>query len=277
MGSSPSIDDLRAKDNDFKAYLASIQQDLDAKSATMADKLNKDIGDFYTSNHYDDAKAFASGRNTDFLHEKEFSLDNLKKVIDAISAAVFSGAGVPAGASVNKDTVAEADKALGKEVGAISNLELYIAGKVFDVLSNVVLSFGTGASVTYTTSLKSESLGFGMQMFTAVASSSYQSHSFFNNEYISQYLYMYDVRFSLKQAQIEATIGLVQAYENQLAVFEDLLNRIGDELDQGTISLDAYESASEKYGGYIEAFRTKINSLTEPKAAARLTSRHHKA
>lgn len=261
MGSSPKIADLQAADDNFRNYLNSIEQQLQAESDTAVKKMQGDIAAFYTYNHYDDAKQFGSGQNTDFLHEQEFSLDNLKKVIDSISAAVFSGAPVPEGASVNKDAVAAADNQLGSEVGAMSNLELYIAGKVFDVLSNVVLSFGTGSSFTFSSSTKTESLGFGMQMFTCVSASSYQSHSFFSNEYISQYLYIYDVRFSVKQAQAEAELGLVQAYENQLAVFEDLLNKLGDELDQGAISLDAYQTTSDKYQSYIDQFHTKIDSL----------------
>jgi hypothetical protein len=261
MGSSPKIEDMRQNDDAFRKYLTDIQTDLDAKSASMSQKVQTEISDFYTKNHYDDAKLFASGQNTDFVHQEEFTMDNLKKVIDSISAAVFSGAPVPKGTDVNQDAVADADKALGKEVGAMANLELYIAGKVFDVLSNVVLSFGTGASVTYSTAVESKSLGFGMQMFTAVAANSYQSHSFFNNQYISQYLYMYNVRFSVKQAQVEATIGLVQAYQNQMAVFEDLLNKLGQELDEGTIALDAYETMSEKYQKFIDQFDEKISSL----------------
>jgi hypothetical protein len=261
MGRSPSIEELQANDDNFRKYLTGLETDLDTKSAAAAQKMEADIAAFYLANHYDDSKEFGSGRNTDFLHEKEFSLDNLKKVIDAISAAVFSGAPVPKGASVNEEAVAEADKSLGKEVGAMANLELYIAGKVFDVLSNIVLSFGTGASVTYTSSTKSQSLGYGMQMFTSVAASSYQSHSFFQNEYISQYLYMYDVRFSIKQAQSEATMGIVQAYENQLAVFEDLLNKLADELDKGNVSLDAYGTTADKLQAYIEQFHTKIENL----------------
>jgi hypothetical protein len=263
MGHSPSIAELQANNNEFRQYMQGLEKDLAANSnsAAVASKMQEDISAFYTGNHYDDAQDFASGQNTDFLLEKEFSLDNLKKVIEAISAAAFSGAAVPSGSEVNKDAVAAADKALGKEVGAMTNLELYIAGKVFDVLSNVVLSFGTSSSVSYSSSIKNESLGFGLQMFTAVAASSYQSLSFFDNEYIYEYLYMYDVRFSVKQAQAEPAMGLVQAYANQLAVFEDRLSKLDDQLDQGTISPDAYQSASENYRSFIDQFRRQIQQL----------------
>lgn len=268
MGSSPKIEDLQKKDDEFRAYLNSIETDLKDRSADADKKMQADIDTFYTKNGYDDQKAFGSGRNHDFIHEAEFSMDNLKKVIDQVSSAVFAGAAVPSGASVNQKAVEGAAKDLGPEVGAMANLELYIAGKVFDVLSNIIISFGAGTKVSYSSSTKSESLGYGIQMFTAVSASSYQSHSFFTNEYISQYLYAYDVRFSLKQAQSEAKMGIVQAYENQLAVFEHKLTQLAQQLDEGTIDIDAYGTASEKYNKYIEAYRDKINSLNAAALAA---------
>lgn len=268
MGKSPSIQDLEAKDNAFRDYLSNLEKQLDAQAAAAKTAMEAAITDFYTKNKYDDAKEFVSGQNTDFVHTKEFSLQNVKNIIDAISAAVFAGSAVPSGASVNKDAVQAADKALGKEVGAMANLELYIAGKVFDVLSNVILSFGSSTQMSYTSSTKSESLGFGMQLFTSVAASSYQSQSFFNNEFINQYLYMYDVRFSVAQAQEEAAMGIVQAYENQLATFEDLLNKLADQLDQGAITLDQYTTTSQAYEDFIDKYKAKIDALkTDPALA----------
>lgn len=268
MGKSPSIADLEAKDNAFRDYLNNLETQLNQQAATAKTEMEASITKFYADNKYDDAKAFVSGQNTDFMHTSEFSMQNVKNVIDAISAAVFAGSAVPPGTSVNADAVQAADKALGKEVGAMANLELYIAGKVFDVLSNVILSFGSSTSISYSASSKSESLGFGLQLFSTVAASSYQSQSFFNNEYINQYLYMYDVRFSVKQAQVEATMGLVQAYENQLATFEDLLNKLADQLDQGSITLAQYSDTSTQYQNFIDRYKEKIDSLKVDPALA---------
>ncbi|GAB2677995.1 hypothetical protein GCM10027194_07730 [Thalassiella azotivora] len=214
----------------------------------------------------DDAKQFTSGSKTDFMHQKEFSLDTMKNVVDALSKAVFSGAPAPAGTGVNEDAVADATKALGSEVGAMANLELYVAGKVFDVLSSIILSFGSSASISYTSDTKSESLGFGMQVFTSVAASSYESHSFFDNEYINQYLYLYDVRFSVKQAQTEATLGLVQLYQNDLVNFEKRENELADQLGAGTIDGATFESTVAIYDTLIAQYKAKIDALHAAKA-----------
>ncbi|TDD18295.1 hypothetical protein [Nonomuraea diastatica] len=277
MGRSPSIEDLQAKDEQFRQYLNTLEQDLNKKAATAAEQMRSEIEAFYSSNKYDDAKAFVAGKSVDFVHEKEFSLNNLKNVIDQISAAVFSGAQPPKGVSTNKDAVEAANKDLGRTVGAMANLELYIAGKVFDVLSNIVLGFGTGTSVAYTSSTKTESLGFGMQMFTSVATSTYESHSFFVNEYISQYLYMYDVRFSIKQAQTEAAIGLVQTYENLLADYEERLNKLGEMLAEEKITLEDFKSICATLQGLIDQFHDKLGRLKSADRQARIEAAIGKA
>lgn len=269
MGKSPSIADLQAKDDAFNAYLTNLEADLSKKASAAEQQMQADITAFYTTNGYDDAKDFTSGSNTDFMHESEFSLDNLKNVIDAISKAVFSGAAVPTGATVDQQGVDAATAALGAEVGAMANLELYIAGKVFDVLSNVVLGFGASTSISYTSNTKSDSLGFGLQMFTTISASSYQSQSFFQNEYISQYLYGYDIRFSVEQAKVEMTMGLVQTYENALVNFEKRVDALTAEVGAGTLDGAAFETTVAVYNTLIDQYRTKIDQLkADPKLAS---------
>ena len=63
------------------------------------------------------------------------------------------------------------------------------------------------------------------------------------------------------------TIGLVQAYQGQLAVFEDLLTKLADKLDEGKISLDAYASQSDKLQEYIDKFAAKVKELKILEAA----------
>ena len=269
MGSSPSIENLQAKDDEFRKYLKTLEEDLGGKAADATSRLQADISEFYKANEYDDAKIIVSGRNADFMHQKEFSLDNLKKVIDGISAAVFSGAAPPKGATPNDEAVRAAGEALGDAVGAMSNLEIYIAGKVFDVLSNTVLSFGTGTQTAYTSHTKTESLGFGLQMFASVSASSYQSHSFFTNEYITQYLYLYDIRFSIKQAQAETEMGLVQAYESLMTDFEAELKGLGRRLGTSKpkgLDVAGFKTEAKNLQEVIDDYHAKIGQL---KSAAR--------
>lgn len=262
MGKSPSIAKLEMQEDDFRAYIQKLEGEIAAKASKAKSELQKTISEFYSSNGYDDAKDFVSGSNYDFMQKSEFSLSNLKSIIDAISKAIFAGAAAPSGADVNESSVEAASKALGAEVGEIANLELYIAGKAFDVLSAVILSFGTTDTLSFSTSSKSESLGYGLQLFTTIASESYTSHSFFNNNEIYEYLYIYDVKFSEKQAKTEISQTLVQLYENEIATFVSKSDELLNELSQGTISPEAYDSASSIYQTLIDKAQKKVDELT---------------
>lgn len=258
MGTSPSIDDMQKKDDEFRAYLNTVQADLDAKSSAAAAAMADDITAFYTNNKYDDAKDFVSGKNTDFMHQSEFSLANVKNIIDSVSAAVFAGAAVPKGASVNAEAVATASEAMGTQAGSMANMELYIAGKVFDVLSNVILSFGSSTSMSFSSAVKSESLGYGLQLFTSISASSYESHGFFNNETINQYLYQYDVRWSHKQAEVEDTMGLAETLSNVLAAMEQNMNKTSAKLAHGDIDMKTFAGAYAEFKSYVDAIRPAL-------------------
>lgn len=263
MGKSPSIADLEKQEDDFRAYIQKLEAELSSKASTAKADLQKTIEQFYSSNNYDDAKDFVSGENYDFMQKSEFSLANLKGIVDAISKAIFAGAAPPSGADVNTESVADASKALGQEVAEIADLELYIAGKAFDVLSAVILSFGTTDTLAFSTSIKSESLGYGLQLFTTIASESYTSHSFFNNNEIYEYLYIYDVKFSEKQAKVEIDQTLVQLYQNQIATFTSKVDDLLSQLENGTISPEAYQSLSDIYQTLIDKTTAKVKELAD--------------
>jgi hypothetical protein len=262
MGQSPSIADLAKRDQQFREYLKTIETDLETKSAEAKGKLQAEIDRFYKNNGYDDAKIMVTGQNAEFLHQQEFTLENLQKVIDQLSAAVFHGGVVPQGADVDDNTVKDAAKEIGAAAGAMANLELYVAGKVFDMLSSVVISFGATTSFSYASTIGTEPLAYGIQAFTAVSASSYESKSFFQNEYINEYIFLYDVRFSLKQAQSEAQMTLVQLYQNQLVAFSTKLNELLDDLIDDNIDIDQYKDAANKFEQMIASVKTKIEDLS---------------
>ena len=212
------------------------------QSGALSSQLQAKISSFYTENNSTDAEALVSGQNYDFIDDTEFSLANLKAMIDAISTAVFAGGAAPSGATVDSTGQQAIAAKLGPEVGNLANLELYLAGQVFDALCNVVLSFGTSTAITFNTNLQSTPLGFGLQLFTAVAADSAQSPSFFNNDYIYEYLYTYDVKFSAQQANAEPNQSLITLYEDQIAAFQQREQALLGQLENGTITEQAYAS-----------------------------------
>jgi hypothetical protein len=233
--------------------------DLSVKAATAKTNLQQIIDQFYADKHYDDAKDILGGENYDFIQQSEFTLTNLKSVIDEISKAVFAGVAAPTGTTIDSDGVEAATKALGSEVKEVADLELYIAGKTFDFLSAIILGFGTTTSISSSIATKSESLGYGLQLFVLVAADSFRPPSFPDNCEIYKYFYLYEVKFSLKQALAEISQTLIELYQKQIATFRDKVNQLHSQ--QSTLNPTAYQSMSEIYQTLIENAETKLKEL----------------
>lgn len=254
MGHSPSIKELESKEDEYRAYITKIEQDLESKAKKYSDDMQDRIATYYKDNDYDKTD-FISGRNADFMQASEWSLANVKKIIDSIAKAVFGGSGkAPEGTEVKKVD-------LGKSIAELSDLEVYVAGKCFEVLGGIIESFGSSTTVSFNSSYKSQPLGNGMHLFATVVCDSYQSHSFFENQEIYQYLYIYEVKYSVGEAQTQAKVELTKLYEDQIVTFtqkvEDLLTQLQDD----KITPEQYESNSEIYNTLIAASEQKLADL----------------
>lgn len=256
MGRSPSIQDLENKEDEYRAYLAKIQLQLNQKAAESEKEMNDRIDSFYKQNNYSQIN-FISGKNADFMQSSEWSLSNVKKIIDAISKAVFgsSGGNIPEGTTVeNKEQVSSS-------IEEAENLQLYIASKCFDVLSGIVTSFGSSSSVSYNSSYKDVSLGNGLHLFAMVVADSYKSQSFFDNQEIYEYLYVYKVFFSTDEAKTEAKISVVSLYEDQVETFKNKIEQLLQQLNDGKISGEQYQSLSEIYQNLLDQTVSKLENL----------------
>lgn len=248
MGASKSIKDMRSNEKEFDDWIADKEKQLQEKSKNLTEAQSKVMSTYYKENKYDDAVILASGVNHDFQHEADFTLKNLKIMIDKMGAALLSSGATPPGQKVDPKegkNMIEAAKDMGVEAATASNIELYMVSKVFQILSSVIMGLGASAKLHYTTMQKSESLGFGVQLFTTVSAESYQSHSFFKNEYIYEYSYIYEVRFSLMQSKIEGMQDLVRQYQDALAAFEKRLNDLDDKVVSGELTGQQYEDQQE--------------------------------
>jgi len=261
MGKSPSIQSLESQDDAFRAYLQEQETQLQSKSGSVDAELQAKINEFYTNGGYTDGVDVVSGQNFDFMLDSEFSLDNLKTMIEAISSAVFAGGLAPPGAEVDADGQQAAAAKLGPEVGGLANLEPYMAGQVFNALSTSIISFGTSADFPFSTDLQSQPLGYGLQLFAAFSAQSCQSPSFFNNESLYEYLCAYDVRFSAQQSNSEPSQSLITLYEDQIAAFRQQEQDLMTQLENGTLTEQAYASANEAYDALIAADQAKLAAL----------------
>ncbi|MEN0105716.1 MAG: hypothetical protein AAGC84_04740 [Pseudomonas sp.] len=258
MGSSPSIQDMENKEDDYRAYINKIEQQLEDKAKNYGDDMDAKIKAFYTDNDYDKTD-FISGRNSDFMQASDWSLANVKKIIDAISKAVFGDGTTPDGV--------QADKNLGKSIAAEENLELYVAGKCFEVLSGIVESFGSASSVSFNSSYKSEPLGNGLRLFATVVCDSYKSSSFFDNQEIYQYLYIYEVKYSVEEAKTQEKMTLTALYEDQIAAFSEKIEGLLEQLTNDKITPQQYSDLEAIYNGFIANATAALNALKQQNLA----------
>ena len=260
MGKSPSIQRLEATNADFRRHIARLRADSQAQAADMRVELREKAGR-RAPGTLADAVPVVSGQSYDFVHQKEFSLANLKNSVDAISKAVFAGGDEPPGANVEEGGKDTLGYTLGPAVGQLSHLETYLASKVFRILSGVILSFGTATSVTIRTDIRCEPLGYGLQLFSAVAMESFEASDFFPKDYVYKYLYLYDVRFSAKQARSEIAQNLIQDYQDEIAILSQLHTDLNNQLVRHTIDFRTWWDAGQQYDAAIKDLIAAKNDL----------------
>lgn len=255
MGKSQSIKQMESKEDEYRDYLSKIQEQLNQRASLAEKDMDSRVDDFYKHNNYEMID-FISGKNSDFMQSSEWSLVNVKKIIDAISKAVFGASGsVPEGTEVtNKDKITSS-------IAEAENLQVYIAGKCFDVLSGIIESFGSASSVSYNSSYKEVALGNGLHLFAMVVADSYKSESFFDNQEIYQYLYIYKVFYSADEAKTEAKMEITGMYEDQIATFKNKVENLLQQLNDDKITPAQYESTYEIYQKMIDDSVAKLNQL----------------
>lgn len=257
MGHSPSIADMQSKDDAYRAYISNVEAELQEKAKRYSDAMLADINAYYSENGYDRTD-LVSGKNSDFMQASDWSLANVKNIIDAIAKAVFGDSSTqPSGVDVNG--VAE----LGKAIADLRHLEVYVAGKCFEVLSGIIESFGSSSSVSFNASYKSEPLGNGMHLFATVVCDSYKPTNFINNEEIYQYLYIYEVKYSAGEAQAQAKFELTKLYEDQIAAFTAKVEDLLAQLEADKITPQQYSANAEVYNGLIANSSAALDALRQ--------------
>jgi hypothetical protein len=258
MGHSPTIADMESKEDAYRAYITKIEAELEAKAQQFGAAMQDKVTAYYKDNNYVPVD-FVSGSNSDFMQASEWSLANVKKLIDAIAKSVFGGgATVPDGTDVKPLD-------LGKSIDELSHLEAYVAAKCFEVVSGIVESFGSSSSVSFNASYQDQPLGNGLHLFATVVCDSYKSESFFNNQEIYQYLYLYEVKYAEGEAESQSREELTQLYEDQIATFTSKVEGFLTQLQTDKITPEQYSSSVAIYTDLIATSTAALAALREKK------------
>ena len=255
MGHSPSIQDLRKKENAFRAYLDSLEKEITGKLATRLSAMDQEIDSYYSKNGWT-KNIIVSGQSSDFMQKSEWSLENLGKVIGNIGNVMFGGT-QPLPKGVKVESVPQA-------ISKVSNLELLFTAKAFEVISGIMSTIGGSTTVGLQTEQKGEVLGAGIHLWVTAALESYKDSSYFSGNEILQYLFAYKVTWSEGEANKErqmtqalANANTEFAYEAIINMADKELNSLATQMGSGKLDPVEFEAKSKAFNEIIKDFKAK--------------------
>jgi hypothetical protein len=254
MGKSQSITDLAKKNEKFQEYIEKLKTQLDENSDKEKKKMDAEIEKYYKDNKFNKIEHIA-GVNSDFMQKSEWSLENVKKIIETITQSMFGNATPPAGVKVNEDV------SISAAIKKLTDFDTYILTKSFQVITGIVSSLGDSNTIKYKYQFKHESLGNGFHLFATVVCDSYEGYSFLKTEEIHEYLYIYRVCFSEDEASKEGKMMTIKTYQDEIATFNDLIEFNLQELKKKNINLTQYKEIRTSYLEMIDQSQKKLDEL----------------
>lgn len=260
MGMSKNIAELEKSNKEFSSYLEKIKGDLEKKGGDIEKEVKVQLEEFHKENNYK-YTSFMSGKNIDFLHKSEWSLDNLNKVIGNIVNSLFGSSKVPDGVKLTKP------EDVSKAVANAIHMKDYIASQCFQIITGIIMSFGSSTQVKFSKSSKHEPIGAGLHLFTSVAADSYEAKQFASKEFIYQYAYVYEVTFSQEEATKTANMSLTKLYLDQIETFSSKINQALEKLEKDEISAEQYDTLDNIFSKRIEISKSKLKELETLKSS----------
>lgn len=255
MGQSNTIEQQQEKNKDFQTYVDQMRKDLDKSLATETSALNARVKEHY-SKYGDDALMIASSYRH-LTTASEWSLKSINVMIDSCRKAIFGGK-LPDGAK--KDTpTAE----VGAAIQAMTNLDLLIANAAFDAVQALLTSVGSTTSTSISVKSDEKMLAPGMTLFITVVENAYSSKSFFSNETIIQNLFLFEVRFSIKEGKAMSRLSDLQAYENQKQSMRNLLTKIDAAVAELDPDKDDFLTSLAKYTATSDILNTRLKAIDD--------------
>ena len=259
MGVSPAIQDLETKNQTFHTYLNGIRNQLNAQANDMNQRIAAQAARWKAD--YTDAKVMVTGSNID-LHESSSPLDNLKNIINTTTRAVFTGLSAPAGVKVDSAAQQNLQKALSPAVTDMSAPELLVSGKAFDTISSIVHDFDNpDAAVAFNSSMASQDLGFGLQLFIGVGAQTFAASGLFDNKNIYAYAFAYQVHYSLKQVEQYNKQTILAWLTDQLQEFERKVQAIPLPDSADGDAMEKYDTIMAFYKDHIARIQAQIEQL----------------
>jgi hypothetical protein len=270
MGKSKTIADQGNLNKQFQQYIDEMTQSMEKQAVSITGTIDNMVKSHYQT--FPDKAELLTGQYSHLTTFSEWSLNSITTMIDSCRKTIFGTASVPEG-SEKETTSPEVTGA----IAALKARELLIANAAFDIVQSILSSFSTSTTTTVSAKLDTKPLDAGLTLFIGVLNNVYNRKDFFNNEKISQNIFIYKVYYSIKEGQSVSQLDDLGAYENQKAAFRTQLQK----LDQMVANLDVFKedyldelakctARADALNKCLQAIDDKLKSLSQPSDAPRL-------
>lgn len=246
MGQSKSIGDLDKQGQEAKNFLNNLNADATKEYEFGKGELEKLKVQKYGASQGDAVSMFYSFR-ADSMVMSEWSLANVKKIVDATSSALFG----------KKDPAAPAVEAP-PGVASMANLELYIASQALNLISGILDAFTSTSGGKTNRNGGYKDVAPGVTLFVWISEMTYESHQFFTNDFVAQNVYVFEAKFSAKEALTYSKTLDAGLYESQKAALRTRMEAISKKIADPAVTDDQVV----KLMATSDIFQKSLDSIT---------------
>ncbi len=262
MGKSKSIEQQIKEDKRNQEFLDELQKKLQEDSAAAVAEIDARVQEFYEDRPEKwDHSPFILGEQTDYQLSSSWSLANLSEIVNKVADAVM-------GTVIGKDTKlpegieADPDANDVAEVGGFTkDMRLMVATNCFNLLSGILNSFGATNSVMIKQASQNVPIGQGLRIFAHVAMRNTKNKSFFHEQVVNSYMFVFQVVYSLDEFKQQAEQTLVAQYERTLNALNIASERVYNEFVSANITIEQYMDTSDRLELRTKEVINKINSI----------------
>lgn len=261
MGKSTGISDKEKSDTEFRAYMDTRRQEGEKLQKELVAKLKVECDRFYHENQFNHS-LYLGNQYQEFQNTSKWSLDNVTKIIEAVSQ-ILLGKNKGAKDVQSKDqTVLEA---IGEGAAALAANQQLIISRVFDAVTSILGTFDVVSEARRVAKQEHFPILAGLHLFLSASNETYKSQTFFTNEYINQLNICYEVHFSDQEAAQAGRIDSATQYFDQIVVFNKRLKKMNAEL-AASETLEEFEKLEKfiaKFEEQRDAAQTQLDSINK--------------
>jgi hypothetical protein len=254
MGKSPTIQDQAEKNKEFQDYIDGQSKALQAMVTSAMNDTASTIQKYYSDSKIDDATSLISGQYYHLSTITEWSLDNVSKIIDAVQSSVFGKTPAPTGSTANTQS-SEVSTNLAK----MADMTTLVTTAAFNCIQGILVTLNNTTSTSLTKQSDVKEIIPGLTLFITIIENTYSSSSFLNNESISQTGYVYDCRFSTKQAGAIASFQQVQALISEEAASQVQITKVNTAIEAlDPVADDSYDTKLARFQKLLDGFNDAV-------------------